>query len=49
MAAHADPAVEALPWQLERLKIAGFDEVEILHKNGPFAAFGARVCQSVTD
>ncbi|MDX1982678.1 MAG: methyltransferase domain-containing protein [Bryobacteraceae bacterium] len=29
-----------LPWQLDRLKAAGFRSVEILHKNGPFAAFG---------
>jgi tRNA (cmo5U34)-methyltransferase len=26
--------------QLERLKSAGFQQVDVLHKNGPFAAFG---------
>lgn len=30
-----------LSYQLDLLLRVGFDEVEILHKNGPFAAFGA--------
>ncbi|HLR46429.1 MAG TPA: class I SAM-dependent methyltransferase, partial [Deinococcales bacterium] len=30
-----------LTWQLDLLKQAGFSDVEVLHKNGPFAAFGA--------
>lgn len=30
-----------LPFQVEMLRRAGFGEVEILHKNGCFAAFGA--------
>ena len=30
-----------LVWQLELLRRAGFATVEVLHKNGPFAAFGA--------
>ncbi|MBY0229166.1 MAG: class I SAM-dependent methyltransferase [Gemmataceae bacterium] len=29
-----------VPWQLDRMREAGFAEVEVLHKNGPFAAFG---------
>ena len=28
-------------WQLDRLREAGFGQVDILHKNGPFALFGA--------
>ena len=27
-------------WQLDRLREAGFSQVEVLHKNGPFAVFG---------
>ncbi len=27
-------------WQLDRLRDAGFEPVELLHKHGPFAAFG---------
>lgn len=30
-----------LAWQLDLLKRVGFSQVEVLHKNGPFAAFGA--------
>lgn len=30
-----------LLWQLDRLREAGFAQVDILHKNGCFAAFGA--------
>ncbi|MCW8130386.1 MAG: class I SAM-dependent methyltransferase [Planctomycetota bacterium] len=30
-------------WQIERLREAGFASADVLHKNGPFAAFGARV------
>ena len=30
-----------LVWQLDLLRSAGFRAVEVLHKNGPFAAFGA--------
>jgi tRNA (cmo5U34)-methyltransferase len=31
----------SVPWQLELLKAVGFSEVELLHKNSCFAAFGA--------
>ena len=31
----------SLVFQLDALRIAGFAQVEVLHKNGPFAAFGA--------
>jgi tRNA (cmo5U34)-methyltransferase len=30
-----------LAFQLDLLRAVGFDRVELLHKNGPFAAFGA--------
>ncbi len=30
-----------LVFQLELLKQAGFEQIDVLHKNGPFAAFGA--------
>jgi tRNA (cmo5U34)-methyltransferase len=30
-----------LVWQLDRLREAGFAEVDVLHKNGCFSAFGA--------
>lgn len=30
-------------WQLDRIREAGFTATDVLHKNGPFAAFGARV------
>ena len=30
----------SLVFQLDRLRAAGFAQVEVLHKNGPFAAFG---------
>ena len=34
-----------LAYQLDLLKQTGFEAVELLHKNGPFAAFGAvRLC-----
>jgi tRNA (cmo5U34)-methyltransferase len=29
-----------LLWQLDLLREVGFEDVEVLHKNGPFAAFG---------
>jgi tRNA (cmo5U34)-methyltransferase len=31
----------SLIFQLDLLRAAGFSQVEVLHKNGPFAAFGA--------
>jgi len=31
----------SLAFQLDHLRAAGFSQMEILHKNGPFAAFGA--------
>ena len=31
----------SLVFQLDQLRAAGFAQVEVLHKNGPFAAFGA--------
>lgn len=30
-----------LAWQLDRLREAGFGQVDVLHQNGPFALFGA--------
>jgi tRNA (cmo5U34)-methyltransferase len=30
-----------LPFQLDLLRRVGFTQIEVLHKNGPFAAFGA--------
>ena len=30
----------SLPYQLELLRQVGFSRVDVLHKNGPFAAFG---------
>jgi len=30
-----------LVWQLDRLREAGFGQVDVLHKNGPFALYGA--------
>jgi tRNA (cmo5U34)-methyltransferase len=30
-----------LVWQLDRLRESGFGQVDVLHKNGPFALFGA--------
>jgi tRNA (cmo5U34)-methyltransferase len=33
---------QSLMFQLEGLRRAGFVDVDVLHKNGPFAAFGAR-------
>lgn len=31
----------SLVWQLDRLREAGFGQVEVVHVNGPFALFGA--------
>jgi tRNA (cmo5U34)-methyltransferase len=31
----------SLNYQMDLLRQAGFAQVEVLHKNGPFAAFGA--------
>ena len=31
----------ALAWQLDLLREAGFARIDVLHKNGPFAAYGA--------
>jgi tRNA (cmo5U34)-methyltransferase len=31
----------SLAWQLDLLRASGFTRVEVLHKHGPFAAFGA--------
>jgi tRNA (cmo5U34)-methyltransferase len=31
----------SLIFQLDLLRATGFSQVEVLHKNGPFAAFGA--------
>ena len=36
----AEDTPRPLPWQLERLRAAGFRSVEVLHKNACFAAFG---------
>ena len=30
-----------LVWQLDRMREAGFGQVEVVHKNGPFALYGA--------
>lgn len=30
-----------LAWQLDLLRAAGFARIDVLHKNGPFAAYGA--------
>lgn len=30
-----------LVWQLDRLRESGFGQVDVLHKNGPFALYGA--------
>ena len=29
-----------LPYQMECMRAAGFTGIDVLHKNGPFAAFG---------
>jgi tRNA (cmo5U34)-methyltransferase len=36
----AEDSPRPLPWQLDRLRRAGFRSVEVLHKNVCFAAFG---------
>jgi tRNA (cmo5U34)-methyltransferase len=36
----AEDSPRPLPWQLDRLRRAGFRNVEVLHKNVCFAAFG---------
>jgi len=36
----AEDTPRPLVWQLDRLRAAGFDSVEVLHKNVCFAAFG---------
>jgi tRNA (cmo5U34)-methyltransferase len=36
----AEDTPRPLVWQLDRLRVAGFREVEVLHKNACFAAFG---------
>lgn len=36
----AEDSPRPLPWQLDRLRRAGFQSVEVLHKNVCFAAFG---------
>jgi tRNA (cmo5U34)-methyltransferase len=33
---------QSLPFQLQLLREVGFTDVDVLHKNGPFAAFGGR-------
>jgi len=38
---HREDTPRPLAWQLDRLREAGFGEVEVLHKNTCFAAFGA--------
>ncbi|MGC4030814.1 MAG: class I SAM-dependent methyltransferase [Tepidisphaeraceae bacterium] len=37
----AEDTPRPLAWQLERLRATGFTAVDVLHKNGPFAAFMA--------
>jgi len=36
----AEDTPRPLPWQLDRLRAAGFRTIEVLHKNAAFAAFG---------
>ncbi len=38
----AEDTAKPLLWQIQLLSEVGFADIEILHKNGPFAAFGAR-------
>lgn len=38
----AEDTPKPLLWQIQLLSEVGFSDPEILHKNGPFAAFGAR-------
>ncbi len=33
---------QSLTFQMDGLRRAGFVDIDVLHKNGPFAAFGAR-------
>jgi tRNA (cmo5U34)-methyltransferase len=37
----AEDSPRSLSFQLDHLRAAGFAQVEVLHKHGPFAAFGA--------
>ncbi len=37
----AEDSPRPLAWQLDRLRAAGFCSVDVLHKNGPFAAYMA--------
>ena len=37
----AEDTPRPLAWQLDRLRAAGFRAVDVLHKNGPFAAYMA--------
>ena len=37
----AEDTPRSLPYQLDLLRRSGFSQVEVLHKNGVFAAFGA--------
>ncbi|MCC7361197.1 MAG: class I SAM-dependent methyltransferase [Anaerolineales bacterium] len=37
----AEDSPRPLTYQLDRLRAAGFAQVDVLHKRGPFAAFGA--------
>ena len=37
----AEDTPRSLTYQLDLLRASGFGAVEVLHKNGPFAAFGA--------
>jgi len=37
----AEDSPRSLTYQLDRLRASGFAQVEVLHKHGPFAAFGA--------
>ena len=38
---HHEDSPRPVTWQLDRLRKAGFDGIELLHKNSLFAAFGA--------
>ena len=37
----AEDTPRSIPYQLELLRQVGFSEVEVLHKNSCYAAFGA--------
>ncbi len=41
----AEDTPRPLLWQIKVLSEVGFADIEILHKNGPFAAFGGRKAQ----